>query len=125
VDTLGLIMIVVIHAANIHDSVGARIVMKSLKDKYLTGIQKIFADGGYIGELIEWVWIQFGWTLEIVKRNETGQFKVLPKRWIVERTFAWLSFHRRMSKDYERLPESGIAFIQLSMIRLMVNRISK
>jgi transposase len=95
-----LIMIIVIHAANIHDSVGAREVMKSLKDKYITGIQKIFADGGYVGELIEWALIQFGWTLEIVKRNETSTFKVLPKRWIVERTFAWLSFHRRMSKDY-------------------------
>lgn len=125
VDTLGLIMIIVIHAANIHDSIGAREVMKSLKDKYLTGIRKIFGDGGYLGELIEWVQIQFGWTLEIVKRNETHMFRVLPKRWIVERTFAWISFHRRMSKDYERLPESGIAFIHLSMIRLMVNRISK
>jgi putative transposase len=125
VDTLGLVMIIVIHAANIHDSVGARAVMRSLKDKYLTGIVKIFADGGYMGELIEWVNIQFQWTLEIVKRTEEHTFKVLPKRWIVERTFAWISFHRRMSKDYERLPESGMAFIQLSMIRLMVNRISK
>jgi putative transposase len=125
VDTLGLVMIIVIHAANIHDSVGAREVMRSLKDKYLTGIVKIFADGGYMGELIEWLRIQFQWTLEIVKRTEEHKFKVLPKRWIVERTFAWLSFHRRMSKDYERLPESGMAFIQLSMIRLMVNRISK
>lgn len=125
VDTLGLIMVIVIHAANIHDSVGAKAVMRSLKDRYLTGIKKIFADGGYLGELIDWVMIQLGWTLEVVKRNETGTFKVLPKRWIVERTFAWLSFHRRMSKDYERLPESSIAFIQLSMIRLMVNRISK
>jgi len=124
VDTLGLIMIVVIHAANIHDSVGARDVMRALKDKYLTGIQRIFADGGYMGELIEWVKIQFGWVLEIVKRIEDHTFKVLPKRWIVERTFAWLSFHRRLSKDYERLSESSIAFIQLSMIRLMLNRIS-
>jgi len=124
-DTLGLVMIIVIHAANIHDSVGARAVMLSLKDKYLNGIVKIFADGGYMGELIEWVQIQFQWTLEIVKRTEEHTFKVLPKRWIVERTFAWLSFHRRMSKDYGRLPESGLAFIQLSMIRLMVNRISK
>ncbi|HOZ70557.1 MAG TPA: IS5 family transposase, partial [Chitinophagaceae bacterium] len=112
VDTLGMVMIIVIHAANIHDSVGARQVMKSLQDKYLTGIQKIFADGGYIGELIDWVRLQFGWKLEIVKRNETGRFKVLPKRWIVERLFAWLSFHRRMSTDYGRLPESGITFIQ-------------
>jgi putative transposase len=117
-------MITVIHAANIHDSVGARVIMQSLKEKYLTGIQKIFADGGYLGELIEWVKIQFEWTLEIVKRNETNTFRVIPKRWIVERTFAWLSFHRRMSKDYERLSESGIAFIHLSMIRLMFNRIS-
>jgi putative transposase len=124
VDTLGLIMITVIHAANIHDSVGAKEVFRALKDKYLCGIQKIFADGGYLGELIEWVQLQFGWSLEIIKRNELHTFKVLPKRWIVERTFAWLSFHRRMSKDYERLTESGIAFIQLSMIRLMLNRIS-
>jgi len=125
VDTLGLVMIIVIHAANIHDSVGARQVMQSLKDKYLSGIVKIFADGGYMGELIEWVRLQFQWTLEIVKRTEEHAFKVLPKRWIVERTFAWLSFHRRLSKDYERLPESETAFIQLSMIRLMLNRVSK
>jgi len=125
VDTLGLIMITVIHAANIHDSVGAKDVMRALKEKSLSGIKKIFADGGYIGDLKDWIQIQFGWTLEIVRRNEIGTFKVLPKRWIVERTLAWMSFYRRMSKDYERLPESGIAFVQLSMIRLMVNRISK
>ena len=80
-------MIIVIHAANIQDSIGAREVMRSLKDKYLTGIVKIFADGGYMGELIEWVRIQFQWTLKIVKRTEEHTFKVLPKRWIVERTF--------------------------------------
>lgn len=124
VDTLGLIMIVVVHAANIHDSIAAKQVFLTLKDKYLSGVQKIFADGGYIGELAEWVRIQFAWTLEIVKRNETHAFKVLPKRWIVERTFGWLSFHRRLSKDYERLTESGSAFIHLSMIRLMLNRIT-
>lgn len=125
VDTLGLVMIIVIHAANIHDSVGAREVMQGLKEKYLKGIVKIFADGGYLGELIEWAKVQFQWTLEIVKRTEQHTFKVLPKRWIVERTFAWISFHRRLSKDYERLPESSMAFIQLSMIRLMINRISQ
>jgi len=108
VDTLGLVMIIVTHATNIHDSVEAREVMRALKYKYLTGIQKIFADGGHLGELIEWVRIQYGWKLEIVKMNETHKFKVLPKRWIVERTFAWFTFHRRLSKDYERLPESGI-----------------
>jgi putative transposase len=125
VDTLGLLMIIVIHAANIHDSIGAKQVMQALKDKYLTGIKKIFADGGYIGELMDWIRLQFGWTLEIVKRNDMHTFKVLPKRWIVERTFAWISFHRRLSKDYERLPDSGAAFVQLSMIRLMLNRTNK
>jgi len=72
-------------------------------------------DGGYMGELIEWGRIQFQWTLEIVKRTEEHTFKVLPKRWIVERTFAWISFHRRLSKDYERLPGSGMAFIHDSV----------
>ena len=87
VDMVDLVMIIVIHAANIHDSDGSREVMKSLKDKYLTGILRIFADVGYLGELIEWLSIQCGQTLEIVKRNETHMFKFLPKRWIIERTF--------------------------------------
>ena len=125
VDTLGLVLTVVIHAANIHDSVGAKDVLKTLKDKYLNGIKKIFADGGYLGELIDWVKINLFMEIEIVKRNESHVFKILPKRWIVERTFAWISFHRRTSKDYERLSESSIAFVQLAMIRLMLNKIHK
>ncbi|MCK9421321.1 MAG: hypothetical protein M0Q38_01860 [Bacteroidales bacterium] len=76
--------------------------MKKITREWLTSILKIFADGGYLGKLIEWARIQFGWILEVVNRNELKTFKVLPKRWIVDRTFAWLSFHRRMSKDYER-----------------------
>jgi putative transposase len=125
VDTLGLILVVVIHAANIHDSVGAKEVLKTLKDKFLSCIKKIFADGGYVGDLIDWTKYKHGFEIEIVKRTEEHKFKILPKRWIVERTFGWLSFHRRLSKDYERLDESGIAFIQLAMIRLMLNKIHK
>jgi len=125
VDTLGLILIVVIHAANIHDSLGAKEVLKTLKDKFLSGIKKIFADGGYIGDLIYWTKFHHGFEIEIVKRTEEHKFKILPKRWIVERTFGWLSFHRRLSKDYERLDESGVAIIQLAMIRLMLNKIHK
>jgi len=93
-----------------------------LKNKYLNGIVKIFADGGYRGELIEKVKVKFGWVLEVVKRNEVGKFEILPKRWIVERTFAWISFQRRTSKDYQRQFESSIAFIQLAMIRVMLNK---
>jgi putative transposase len=122
VDTLGLILTVVIHSATVHDSKSAEEVLQELKNKYLNGIVKIFADGGYRGELIEKVKFKFGWILEIVKRNEVGRFEILPKRWIVERTFAWISFQRRTSKDYERQSESSVAFIQLAMIRVMLNK---
>lgn len=110
------------HSAPTHDSKSAQPVFKEPRNKYLSGIVKTFADGGYRGELIEIALLKFGWTLEIVKRNETGKFKVLPKRWIVERTFEWISFQRRTSKDYERLSESSVAFTQLSMIRVMLNK---
>jgi putative transposase len=123
VDTLGLILIVVIHAANIHDSIGAKKALQALKDKYLSAIKIIFADGGYLGNLIDWAKISFGFNIQVIKRTEEHKFKVLPKRWIVERTFAWLSFHRRLSKDYERLDETSVAHIQLAMIRLMLNKI--
>jgi putative transposase len=123
VDTLGLILAIVIHPANIHDSKAAIDVLRALKDKYINGITKIFADGGYQGDtLFDWAKQTMGWIIEIVKRSETGKFKVLPKRWIVERTFAWISFQRRMSKDYERNAESSQAFVQLSMVRVMLNK---
>ena len=120
VDTLGLLLAIVVHSATPHDSKAAELVFKTLKNKYIRGIIKIFADGGYRGELVETARIKFGWILEIVKRNETHKFKILPKRWIVERTFAWISF--RTSKDYERLTETSTAFVQLAMIRLMLNK---
>ncbi len=122
VDTLGLILAIVVHSATEHDSKSAERVFKNLKDRYLSGIVKIFADAGYRGELIEKARRQFGLILEIVKRNEAGMFKILPKRWVVERTFAWISFQRRTSKDYERLTETSVAIIQLSMIRVMLNK---
>jgi putative transposase len=122
VDTLGLLLAVVVHSATPHDSKAAELVFKVLKNKYINGVVKIFADGGYRGELIETARIKFGWVLEIVKRNEAHKFKILPKRWIVERTFAWISFQRRTSKDYERLTATSVAFVQLSMIRLMLNK---
>lgn len=123
VDTLGLLMTVVVHAANVHDSVAAKGVFKKLKEKFLREIIKILADGGYKGKpLSEWAAEHCGWEVEIVKRNQTNKFKVLPKRWIVERTFAWISFQRRTSKDYERLTDSSVAFTQLSMVRLMLNK---
>ncbi len=106
----------------INDSKATDEVLHKLKNKYLSGIIKIFAYGGYRGELIEKGKKKFGRVLEVVKRNEVGNFKVLPKRWIVERTFAWISFQRRTSKDYERQSESSVAFMQLAMMRVMLNK---
>jgi putative transposase len=125
VDTLGLVLIVIVHTAGIHDSNGATQVLQALKVKYLGSIKKVFADSGYIGELIDWVKIYLRFELEIVKRTEEHKFKVVPKRWIVERTFAWLSFHRRMSKYFERFDETSVAFVHVAMIRLMLNKIHK
>jgi putative transposase len=123
VDTMGLLLSVIIHPANIHDSQGVTDVLWRLKAKYFYSIQKIIADGGYRGDsLASWIKQTFGWMIEIVLRSESPEFEVLPKRWIVERTFAWISFQRRMSKDYERSTDSSYAFVQLSMIRIMLNR---
>ncbi|MBN4057990.1 transposase [Olleya sp. AH-315-K02] len=68
-------------------------------------MKKIFADGGNRGQLLDWAKEQLGYVVGIVKRNEKEKFKILPKKWIVERTFAWISFQRRTAKDYERLTD--------------------
>src|SRR5580658_5073934 len=99
VDTLGLIIAIVVHAANLQDRDGAKLVLAKLNEKrkgrrLFPSLKLIWADGGYSGQLIDWAKHLGRWTLEIVKRSETG-FVVLPKRWIVERTFAWLGKYRR------------------------------
>lgn len=118
---MGLLLAVVVHSADIQDRDGAKLVMENLRYKYFS-ILKIFADGGYAGQLIDYVKETFNWGLEIVKRNESGKFKVLPKRWIVERTIFWLNNYRRNSKDYEYLTETSESIKQLAMIRMMLNR---
>ena len=84
----------------------------------------ILADGGYRGQLIQWVEEKLGLQLEIVKRNDDVKgFEILPWRWIVERTLAWISRNRRMSKDFERLPETTETWIYLSMFSMMSRRL--
>jgi len=123
VDTLGLIWTVVVHPANEQDRDGAKKVLKKAKQT-CRKMKRVYADGGYRGKLITWVKEMTGWNLEIVQRNDdVSGFAVLPKRWIVERTFAWLSRYRRLSKDYEYLPEVSESFIKLAMIHLMVRRL--
>jgi transposase len=99
VDTQGDVLTVVVHSAGVQDRVGARTVLTRLFCRF-DSIVKVFVDGGYTGTLIEWARQMFGYEMEAVRRNELRRFLVLPKRWIVERSLAWLNWSRRLSKDY-------------------------
>lgn len=124
-DTIGLLLIVVVHTANIQDRDGAKLVLEQVKGTF-SRLQLIWADSGYSGKLIDWVSSVCGWVLEIVKRSDDIKgFKVLPHRWIVERTFGWLGRYRRLSKDYEGLTESSQALIYAAMIHIMIRRLVK
>jgi putative transposase len=121
---LGLILAVVVHAANVQDRDGAKLVLGKLRGLY-PRLKLIWADGGYAGKLVDWTKTLGGWVLEIVKRSDDViGFVVLPKRWIVERTFGWIGRYRRMSKDYEMLPASGEAMILIVMINVMLHRLA-
>jgi putative transposase len=121
---MGLILAVVVHAGNIQDRDGAKLVLGKLRGRYRR-LKLIWADGGYAGKLIEWTASFGNWVLEIVKRSDdVVGFAVLPKRWIVERTFGWIGRYRRMSKDYEMLPASSEAMILITMINLMLHRLA-
>jgi putative transposase len=127
VDTLGLVLAVVVHPANIQDRDGAKSVFAKAQ---LTGpwprMARVWADGGYAGKLIKWVASFWHWILEIVKRNDDVKgFVLLPKRWVVERTFSWLSNSRRLSKHYEYWNETGEAMIYVAMIHLMLRRLAR
>ena len=121
VDTLGMILAVIIQSASVQDRTGAMDVIRDMKQNWIK-VLKIFADGGYAGKLIDKVKTTFNIDIEIVKRNEQHKFKVLPKRWIVERTFSWIDTNRRNSKNYERLNQTSITMVHLSAIRIMLNR---
>jgi putative transposase len=124
VDTLGLIWALVVHSASVQDRDGAKTLLNTVRGQ-LPRLKRIWADGGYAGQLVEWVKTTCRWVLDIVKRSEDVKgFQVLPHRWIVERTFAWLGQYRRLSKDYERLPQSSEAMIYFAMCRLMVRRLA-
>jgi transposase len=124
VDTLGLMLGVVVHAANIQDADGAGELLKRIKALYCW-LVAVFADGAYNRISVFLACSLLGLTLVIVRRlaGTTG-FIVLPKRWIVERTLGWLGRWRRLSKDYEELPEVSEAMVTIAMIRLMVHRLA-
>lgn len=136
---MGLILSVKVHAANIQDRDGARPLMKGARPK-LPRVVTVWSDRAYkvgygpkkrVGRLDEWMWRELGWLLQVVERptDEAGHtlpgFRPLHKRWVVERTFAWLGKYRRLSKDYEFLPGSSEALIYLASAHLLVRRLCK
>jgi putative transposase len=126
VDTIGLLLRVVVHAADIQDRDGAkRLLVLAERDQLLARLERIWADGGYAGKLVDWVRQQYGWCLEIVRRtdDEPG-FEVLPHRWIVEHTLGWFGRYRRLSKDYEYYTGVAEAFIYAAMIHLFLRRLA-
>ena len=141
VDTNGLLLDVLVQAANITDRQGAKLLLLPLKE-VLPRLSLIWADSGYGGKLEDWIKNTLGWTLEIVKRPFEGVrhvwvppgveppeiprgFVVVKRRWVVERTLSWLGRSRRLSKDYEYLPESEECWIYTTMIRLMLARLAQ
>ena len=124
VDTLGLVLIVIITAANVQDYDGAKLVFDQIGWKFRR-MKTVYADSIYIcNGLVTWLYCRWLRFLEIVRRQAGSKgFVVVAKRWIVERTFAWLSRCRRLSKDYERSPEVSRTWIHVSMIQRMVRRL--
>ena len=123
-DTLGLLIAVVVTAANVQDYHGAKPTRTRAKDR-CPGLKVVWVDGIYEKQwLIDWARGECGWELQVVKRSDKEKgFKVVPKRWVVERTFGWLGRYRRLSKDYEVLAETSEALIQMAMIHVMVRRL--
>lgn len=123
VDTMGLLLAVVVHAADIQDRDGAKLVLRKLLGRF-PRLRLIWADGAYAGQLVDWASALGGWLIEVVKHAKNlHSFEVLPRRWVVERTLGWLGRNRRLSKDYEELTESSEAWVHIAMIHLMLKRL--
>ena len=127
VDTLGLLLSVVVHPADIQDRDGAALVLNKRTRRLFPFIERIYADGGYQGPRVRAAAARTGtWKIEIIKRSDIAKgFVVLPKRWVVERTLAWISRNRRLSRDFERYATTVTAFIRLAMIRIMLRRLTR
>jgi putative transposase len=141
VDTLGLLLKVVVHPANLQDRDGAQLVLAGLPERF-PRLRHLWADQGYTGPLLDWISEHLGWTVEVVARsprrgfvvNRAGQFQrvalpavfePLPRRWVVERSLAWTSRYRRMSKDYERWLSTSEALVSLTGVRLLLGRLTR
>jgi putative transposase len=126
VDTIGLVLLVRVLPANIQDRDGAKQLLAAFfSQKTRRRVKHIWADGGYAGTLLAKARKLWRCTVEIVKRSQLHTFKVLPRRWVVERTFGWLGRYRRLSRDYERQATTAETMVYLDMIRLMLARLGR
>jgi putative transposase len=135
VDAAGLILLAHVHAANLHDRLGAQALIGQAGPGEFPRLELVWADGAYAGTFARWLQGERGWRVEVPKHRDhhlwrygleekPKGFQVIPRRWVVERTFAWLSRSRRLARDYERLPETGEAMIHAAMSRIMLRRIA-
>ena len=117
---------VAVHSAGIQDRDSARLVLDKRTRALWPFVLRIFADAGYQGPRVAAAAAKSGsWKIELVKRNELHTFAVVPKRWIVERTLAWISRNRRLMRDFERYARTATAFVRLAMIKLMLRRLTR
>ncbi len=124
VDTLGLLLVVVVHAASWSDTEGALQVGAALRGRF-PRLQKVWADGGYKQTMIDWFRHCLGCTVDIVQRLAETGFQVLPKRWIVERTFGWFNRSRLLSKEYDVYVEVSEYWVYLASIQVMMRRLAR
>lgn len=126
VDTMGNLLSVVIHAANIGERDGAKVLLAQLPEPLWQRLEKILADGGYDGEAFAaWVEEDYGIVWEVVMRPSGSKgFVLLPVRWVVERSFAWLGRYRRLSKDFEMLVENSAGMVYLASLHRLLNRLA-
>jgi transposase len=121
-----LILNALVHPADIQDRDGALLVLDRRTRRLFPFLETIFADGAYGGEKLRTALAGAAWTIEVVKRSDQAKgFEVIPRRWVVERTIAWINRCRRLAKDYENLNRTAIAFIRLASIRLMLRRLTR
>jgi len=126
VDVLGLILFVVVHTANIQERAGAKLVLAKASQADMPRLQTILADDGYSGKpMVDYVRDKHGWQFVSVKRTELHQFKVIPKRWVVERTIGWMNNFRGLSKHYDYDSKTGESKIYLASIFYMTKRLTK
>jgi transposase len=125
VDTIGLLLTVLVTAASVQDRDAAKPLLWNLK-KAFPSVRLAWADGGYAGKLVTWAKTALKLTLQIVRRpDDLHTFKVLPRRWVVERTLAWITRHRRTVRDYERLPAHHETYVYWAMIIVMTRRLAR